>query len=72
MSIQAKLYIEDEEYTVLNFDFDFQKNADVNGRPTTKFKSGLFNFTTESNKKMEGDQFGYGEYRRDSYWLGRG
>jgi len=53
MSIQAKLYIEDREYTVLKFDFDFQKGADVKGRPTTKYTGGLFNFTIESGNSND-------------------
>ncbi len=53
MSIETKLYLDDEEYTVLNFNFDLQKGFDANGRPTTKFTGGLFNFTIESTKKMD-------------------
>jgi len=47
MSINAKLYIDEIEYTVLKFDFDFKKGFDVNGRPTTKFTGGLFNFAID-------------------------
>ena len=53
MSIHAKLYIDEVEYTVLKFDFDFQKAADVNGRPTTKYTGGLFNFSIESTNKTD-------------------
>ena len=53
MSIQAKLYIDEIEYTVLKFDFDFQKQADVNGRPTTKYTGGLFHFAVESINKTD-------------------
>lgn len=53
MGIHAKLYIDEEEYTVLNFNFDLQKRADANGRPTTKYTGGLFNFTIESTKKLD-------------------
>jgi len=53
MSIRAKLYIDEVEYTVLKFDFDFKKGADVNGRPSTKFNGGLFNFAIESVNKSD-------------------
>jgi len=53
MSIYAKLYIDEIEYNVLKFDFDFQKAADVNGRPTTKYTGGLFNFTIESVNRTD-------------------
>jgi len=53
MSIHAKLYIDEIEYTVLKFDFDFQKGKDVNGRPTTKYTGGLFNFIIESTNKTD-------------------
>ncbi len=53
MSIHAKLYIDEIEYTILKFDFDFQKTADVNGRPSTKYTGGLFNFTIESVNRTD-------------------
>ncbi|WP_346881798.1 type VI secretion system tube protein TssD [uncultured Algibacter sp.] len=53
MSMQAKLYIDELEYNVLNFDFNFRKEKDANGRPTTKYIGGLFNFTVESNTKTD-------------------
>ncbi|WP_417237136.1 type VI secretion system tube protein TssD [Bizionia paragorgiae] len=36
MSIIAKLYIEEREINILKFDFSFNQNSDVSGRPSAK------------------------------------
>ncbi len=48
MSIHAKIFIDDEEHNVLNFNFDLQKGKDAKGKPTTKFTGGIFNFVIEA------------------------
>jgi len=50
MNFQVKLYIDDEVNNVLSFNTNIQKQADVNGRPSSTFTGGHYWFEIEATK----------------------
>ena len=46
----AKLYVEDEEFNVLEFRVDYNQGADGTGRPSTSFRGGQYYMVVEATK----------------------
>lgn len=50
MSISARLFIEDQEYNILEFDLKFNQEVDFMGNPNSNFKGGHFDIKLETIK----------------------
>lgn len=50
MSIIAKMYVDDEEFTLLTFNFSLEQKSGYNGLPSSKPTGGIFNIVFESTK----------------------
>ncbi|WP_452223993.1 type VI secretion system tube protein TssD [Lacinutrix chionoecetis] len=50
MSIVSKLFIEDKEFNVLRFNFNFNQQHSNNGMPSSQTTGGIFNIELESTK----------------------
>ena len=53
MSFEAKLYIEDQEITVLNCRFKFRKSTDAKGQPAENARGGQIVLTIESDNRID-------------------
>ncbi len=53
MSFEAKLYIEDQEITVLHFRFNFKKSIDAKGQPVESMRGGQIFLKTEATNKID-------------------
>ncbi len=49
MSFLAKLFIDDQEFNLLDCEYSFIQNTDLNGKPSAKPKGGKLNLSIESS-----------------------
>jgi hypothetical protein len=50
MSISARLFVEDQEYNILEFDLKFNQEVDFMGNPNSNFKGGYWDIKLETIK----------------------
>lgn len=53
MSFLAKLYIDKEEFNILEFEFDFKRARDKTNKPVGLPMGGIIKLTLESNRKTD-------------------
>ena len=52
MSFLSKLLIEDQEFTILESDYEIEQGANENGMPSTRSRGGIIRLTLEGDSRL--------------------